>query len=95
MFEISDEKLNKLAKLARIEVGNDREKIKKLLNFDINGVKNIDNIDTNGFEAMVNPYQIFLNVQNDEVIDGNKQTEVIGCAPQSMYNYYIVPKVVE
>ncbi|MBO4956243.1 MAG: Asp-tRNA(Asn)/Glu-tRNA(Gln) amidotransferase subunit GatC [Rickettsiales bacterium] len=94
---ITDEKLNKLAKLARIEIkDNEREKIKSLLDLDIESVKDISSIDTDGLEALTNPYDMVLNnIQEDVVSDGDKQEEIINCAPQSMYNYFTVPKVVE
>lgn len=94
---ITDEKLNKLAKLARIEIkDNEREKIKSLLDLDIESVKDISSIDTDGLEALTNPYDMILNnIQEDVVSDGDKQEEIINCAPQSMYNYFTVPKVVE
>ena len=94
---ITDEKLNKLAKLARIEIkDNEREKIKSLLDLDIESVKDISSIDTDGLEALTNPYDMILNnIQEDIVSDGDKQEEIIKCAPQSMYNYFTVPKVVE
>ena len=94
---ITDEKLNKLAKLARIEIkDNEREKIKSLLDLDIESVKDISSIDTERLEALTNPYYIILtNIQDDIVSDGDKQEEIINCAPQSMYNYFTVPKVIE
>lgn len=94
---ITDEKLNKLAKLARIEIkDNEREKIKSLLDLDIESVKDISSIDTDDLEALTNPYDMVLNnIQEDVVSDGDKQEEIINCAPQSMYNYFTVPKVVE
>ena len=79
---ITDEKLNKLAKLARIEIkDNEREKIKSLLDLDIESVKDISNINTEGLEALTNPYDIILtNIQDDIVNDGEKQEEIMKCA---------------
>ncbi len=34
-------------------------------------------------------------MKEDIVSDGDKQEELMKVAPKSMYNYYIVPKVVE
>lgn len=94
---ITDEKLNKLAKLARIEIkDNERERIRSLLDLDIESVKDISNINTEGLDALINPYDIVLtNIQDDVVSDGDKQEEIVKCAPQSMYNYFTVPKVIE
>ena len=87
-------KLQKLVKLSRIEIINP-EKMIELLNQDINGVKSIYEINTDNWEPLNNPYEIELILHNDEVSDGDKQQELMECAPNSMYNYYTVPKVVE
>ena len=87
-------KLKKLAKLARIEI-EDEDKILSLLNQDIETVKSIDEINTDGLEPLNNPYEIELDMKEDIVSDGDKQEELMKVAPKSMYNYYIVPKVVE
>lgn len=87
-------KLKKLAKLARIEV-EDEDKILNLLNQDIETVKSIDEINTEGLEPLNNPYEIELDMKDDIVNDGEKQEELMKVAPNSMYNYYVVPKVVE
>lgn len=93
---ITDEKLKKLAKLARIEIkDNEKDKIKSLLEADINEIKDINNIDINGLEPIINPYDLKLETFEDIVKDGDKQEDLMKCAPQSMYNYFIVPKVVE
>ncbi len=87
-------KLKKLAKLARIEI-EDEDKMLNLLNQDIETVKSIDKINTEGLEPLNNPYEIKLYMKNDIVNDGEKQEELMKVAPNSMYNYYVVPKVVE
>lgn len=86
--------LKKLAKLARIEI-EDEDNMLKLLNQEIETVKLMDTVDTEGLEALNNPYEIELDVKEDIVTDGDKQEELMKVAPKSMYNYYIVPKVVE
>ena len=87
-------KLQKLAKLSRIEINNPDHML-DLINQDINGVKSIYDINTDGLEPLNNPYDIELVLNDDVVQDGDKQEELMKCAPNSMYNYYIVPKVVE
>lgn len=87
-------KLQKLAKLSRIEINNP-DRMLDLINQDINGVKSIYNINTDGLEPLNNPYEIELELHDDIINDGDRQEELMKCAPNSMYNYYIVPKVVE
>ena len=93
---LDNKNLQKLAKLARIEVKEeDEEKILNLLNNDIVTVKAVNDIDTEGLEPLINPYDMQLITHKDEITDGDKQEELIKCSPKSMYNYFIVPKVVE
>ena len=93
---ITDVVLGRLSRLSRIEIkDNEKEKIKNLLDKDIDDVKNIDSVDTEGLEPLINPIDIILKTNEDIVSDGDKQEELMKCAPQSMYNYFIVPKVVE
>lgn len=89
--------LKRIAKLAKIEINSEEEnEILMLLNNDIVTVKSIDSINTDGLEPMISPSEINkLVLHNDEVTDGDKQEELMKCAPNSMYNYFIVPKVVE
>ncbi len=93
---LDNKSLQKLAKLARIEIKKeDEEKILNLLNNDIITVKAVNDIDTSGLEPLINPYDMQLIVHKDEITDGDKQEELMKCASKSMYNYFIVPKVVE
>ena len=87
-------KLQKLAKLSRIEI-TDQNRMLDLINQDVNGVKTIYNINTDGLKPLNNPYEIELELHDDIINDGDKQEELMKCAPNSMYNYYVVPKVVE
>jgi aspartyl-tRNA(Asn)/glutamyl-tRNA(Gln) amidotransferase subunit C len=93
---INKNELQKLAKLARIEVGiDDENRIIGLLNNDIESTKEIYNVDTDGLDVLINPYDMYLETHEDVVTDGDKQQELMECAPKSMYNYFVVPKVVE
>lgn len=90
------ENLEGLVKLARIEIkDSDKERILNLINADVTGVKGIEEINVDNIEPLINPYDMLLEMHNDVVSDGNKQKELMDCAPKFMYNYYIVPKVVE
>jgi aspartyl/glutamyl-tRNA(Asn/Gln) amidotransferase C subunit len=89
-------KLHKLEKLARLDIPLENEdSMLKLLNNDIETVKTIYSIDTEGLDNLVNPYEIHLETYPDEVTDGDKQKELMDCAKFSMYNYFIVPKVLD
>ena len=93
---MDEKKLEKLAKLARIEIKDkDKSKLLELLNNDISTVKTIYNIDTENLEPLTNPYDMILETHEDIVTDGNKVKILMDCTPDSMYNYFIVPKVLD
>lgn len=93
---MDEKKLEKLAKLARIEIKDkDKSKLLELLNNDISTVKTIYDIDTENLEPLTNPYDMILETHEDIVTDGNKVKILMDCTPDSMYNYFIVPKVLD
>lgn len=93
---MDEEKLKKLANLARIEIlEKDKDKLLTMLNSDIDIVKAIYDVDTNILEPLTNPYDMQLEMHNDEISDGDKQEFLMQCTPKNMYNYFIVPKVLE
>ena len=93
---MDEKKLEKLAKLARIEIKDkDKSKLLELLNNDISTVKTIYDIDTENLEPLTNPYDMILEAHEDIVTDGDKVKILMDCTPDSMYNYFIVPKVLD
>lgn len=93
---MDEKKLAKLAKLARIEIKDkDKSKLLELLNNDISTVKTIYDIDTENLEPLTNPYDMILETHEDIVTDGNKVKILMDCTPDGMYNYFIVPKVLD
>lgn len=93
---MDEKKLEKLAKLARIEIKDKyKSKLLELLNNDISTVKTIYDIDTENLEPLTNPYDMILEAHEDIVTDGNKVKILMDCTPDSMYNYFIVPKVLD
>ncbi|MDR2777611.1 MAG: Asp-tRNA(Asn)/Glu-tRNA(Gln) amidotransferase subunit GatC [Rickettsiales bacterium] len=89
-------KLQKLEKLAMIEIGEeDRDRILDLVNRDILGVKALQDIDTENLEPLTNPYDMFLETHKDTVSDGNLKNEILACAPNAVLGYFAVPKMME
>lgn len=97
MTQFIDEiKLKKLSKLARIEIKTEEvEKYLTLLNNDLDKLEALDLINTDGLLKLINPSDIALRQYKDVVSDGNKVEELMKCAPKELYNYFVVPKVVE
>ena len=86
----------KLSKLSRIEIKDSEfNKYMELIDKDLNDVKDVFNIDTEGLEAMINPYDIELELYKDEVSDGDMVDNVMKNNPKNIYNYFAVPKIIE
>lgn len=93
---IDENKLNKLTKLARIEIKEEEKvNILDLLNKDMAEIKEVFSVDTEGLEGLANPYEITLELYKDEVSDGNIRDEVLVNAPKELYGYFAVPKIIE
>ena len=88
--------LNKLSKLSKIEVQeNEEEKYLKMINDDLEKLESIDEIDVDNIEPLTNPYDMELRQYPDIVSDGDKVDELMKSTPKSLYNYFIVPKVLD
>jgi aspartyl/glutamyl-tRNA(Asn/Gln) amidotransferase C subunit len=93
---MDEKKLRKLEKLAMIEIKErDQANIMNLVNSDIACVKTLIDVDTEGLEAMVNPYDMELELHKDIISDGNRRDELLKCSPQTASNCFVVPKMVE
>jgi aspartyl-tRNA(Asn)/glutamyl-tRNA(Gln) amidotransferase subunit C len=93
---MDEEKLRRLEKLAMIEIKyGDFGRIFSLVNADIADVKTLYEIDTEGLEPLINPYDIVLEARVDNVSDGGLKKELMECAPDSKFGYFVVPKVIE
>ncbi|MDR3290267.1 MAG: Asp-tRNA(Asn)/Glu-tRNA(Gln) amidotransferase subunit GatC [Rickettsiales bacterium] len=93
---VDEEKLLKLCKITKLEIAeNEIDKYLDMINSNLETLDKLDNVDTSGLEPLINPYQMILQEYPDVVSDGNKVNEVMSTAPKSLYNYFIVPKVIE
>lgn len=94
---VDNNRLNKLCKLAKISMQSeeDAEKFLNLINNDLELLEALDEIDTNGLNELTNPYDMELRTYDDIVNDGNVVDELMECAPNELYNYFVVPKVVK
>ena len=96
MSHLSEQQFNKIQKLARLQIKeSDKKEFIELLEKEIDGVKSIFNVDTEGLEGVINPYEMYLDSYEDDVLDGNKTDLIMKTAPKEMYNYFAVPKVID
>lgn len=93
---VDENRLEKLCKLARIEIkSGEIENYLKIINSDLEKLEALDDIDTEGLEELTNPYDMILRQYPDVVEDGDRVDELMKCAPKELYNYFVVPKVME
>jgi len=92
---VTEKQLKKLMKSTRLEIKD--EEVKEyldLMNKDLKNVAEVLKVNTEGYEGLINPYDIELKQHHDEVNDGNKSEQLMKNAPQSLYGYYVVPKII-
>jgi aspartyl-tRNA(Asn)/glutamyl-tRNA(Gln) amidotransferase subunit C len=93
---VTKEELKKLAKTARLDIKEEEcELYLNLMNKDLKDVAEVLKVNTNDYENLINPYDMELRQYPDEVSEGNQVAELMKNAPQSLYNYYVVPKIID
>ena len=95
-MKIDKNRLIKLTKLAKLDIpDSEQEKYIQLINHDLETLEVIDKIDVGDLQPLTNPYDISLRQYDDVVNDGDKVDELMNVAPEKLYNYFVVPKVIE
>ena len=96
MSHLSEKQFDKIQELARLQIKEEnRQAFIEMLEKEIDGVKNIFDIDTGDLESLPNPYEMYLESYPDVVSDGNKVDLIMKTAPKEMYDYFAVPKVID
>jgi aspartyl-tRNA(Asn)/glutamyl-tRNA(Gln) amidotransferase subunit C len=91
------EKLQRVSKIAKIHIQElEKELLLKTVNNEFSHLDIVSEIDTTNVKPMVNPNDSEQLEQHvDEVLDGDNAGELMECAPNSLYNYFAVPKVIK
>ena len=88
--------VRKVARLARIAEPEEKlEALAKELSGILNWIEQLNEVDTDGVEPMTTSVHTTLPMRDDVVTDGGDPDKVLGNAPKSASNFFIVPKVVE
>ena len=88
--------VRKVARLARIAEPEEKlETLAKELSGILNWIEQLNEVDTDGVEPMTTSVHTTLPMRDDVVTDGGDPARVLGNAPKSASNFFIVPKVVE
>jgi aspartyl-tRNA(Asn)/glutamyl-tRNA(Gln) amidotransferase subunit C len=93
---LSLEEIRRLARLARIELG-DAEAVSLGRDMDdiLAMVEQMGAVDTRGIEPMSHPQEMPQRLREDRVTEGDERERFLALAPQSEDGLYRVPKVIE
>ncbi|HSQ98144.1 MAG TPA: Asp-tRNA(Asn)/Glu-tRNA(Gln) amidotransferase subunit GatC [Rickettsiales bacterium] len=93
---VDETRLQKLCKLAMLDVKEEEvARYLDLMNSSLETLEALDDINVDGLKELTNPYDMALIEYPDVVSDGDKVELLMKSAPTSLYNYFVVPKVME
>jgi aspartyl-tRNA(Asn)/glutamyl-tRNA(Gln) amidotransferase subunit C len=88
--------VKRVARLARIAVSEeDAERMTGELNTILGFVEQLNEVDVSGVEPMTSVAPMAMKERQDAVTDGNKAADIVANAPETVENFFLVPKVVE
>ena len=95
-MSVDTETVRRMARLARIKVGDEEaERLKGELNAILGFVEKLGSVDVDGVEPMTAAVNADLRRREDAVTDGHCREKVLANAPETDEGYFVVPKVVE
>lgn len=95
-MSVDTDTVRRIAKLARIRVPEEElEAYKGELNAILGFVEQLDEVDVTGVEPMTSVTPMKLRLREDKITDGSYAEKVVGNAPLSEDNFFMVPKVIE
>jgi aspartyl-tRNA(Asn)/glutamyl-tRNA(Gln) amidotransferase subunit C len=95
MAKITQKDIEKISRLAQIEIKDDKEILANQIENVINWIEKLNEVNTDNVEPMINVHNEPLHLNADEVSDGNIADDVLKNAPKQIYGYFAVPKVIE
>ena len=88
--------VRRIAHLARIAVAEDEvDHLKGELNAMLSFVEQLAEVNVEGVEPMTSVTPMIMKKRADIVTDGGIAEDIVGNAPMSEDNFFLVPKVVE
>ncbi len=96
MSKVTEETINKLAELAKLEFDeNSKTQIQNDLNKMLSFVDKLNELDTDGLEPLIYMNNEQTILRDDEVASDITQDEALSNAPQKDSDYIKVPKVLD
>jgi len=88
--------VKRVARLARIAVSEeDAQRMTGELNTILGFVEQLNEVDVRQVEPMTSVTPMALKERQDIVTDGDKAADIVANAPETVDDYFLVPKVVE
>lgn len=95
-MSVSTDDVRKVARLARIGVGEDRLPVlSNELSSIFTWIEQLQSVDVTGVEPMTSVTDAQLPMREDIVTDGDKSDQILRNAPRSEDGFFVVPKAVE
>ena len=95
-MEITNEKIEQLAHLAKLEFDEKgKENIKKDLQNILGLCEKLNEIDTEGIEPLIYMTDTVNNVREDILVESISRDEALSNAPKKDSDYFRVPKVLD
>lgn len=95
-MKITDEKIDQLAHLARLEFDDlTKVSIKKDLENILNFCEKLNEVDTEGVEPLIYMTDTVNYVREDKIVQAFSKDEMLKNAPKKDSDYFRVPKVIE
>lgn len=95
-MQITPDLIKYLEKLARITLSEDEEKkVGNELQDILTYIDMLNELDTDGVEAMSHCFPVTNVMREDEVAPSMSSDEIVANAPESQDGYFVVPKTVD
>jgi len=95
-MKISDERVEKLAKLARLKFeGTDKNQIREDLEKILDMCESLKQVDTEGVEPLIYMTETQNELRDDKVVQEISKDQALKNAPKADSDFFRVPKVIE
>ena len=95
-MKISDERVEQLAKLARLKFeGTDKNQIREDLEKILDMCESLKQVDTEGVEPLIYMTETQNELRDDKVVQEISKDQALKNAPKTDSDFFRVPKVIE
>ncbi|MGO1117187.1 Asp-tRNA(Asn)/Glu-tRNA(Gln) amidotransferase subunit GatC [Rhodovibrionaceae bacterium A322] len=95
-MSVDKDTVRQIAKLARIRVEDaEAEALVGEMNNLLTWIEQLGELDTTSVPPMTSVVEVQTPLRQDQVNDGGYAQQVTANAPESVHDFYVVPKVVE